>query len=85
VTEPVTYDAPQPNAALVVGPDDVLVISLPGFVEPDDWQRLKDGLLPALAGRVQFVVGAEISVVLGDAPSVPVESHHSGDRQPPPG
>jgi len=57
--EPVTtYDPPQPNAALVIGPDDYLVLSFHRGLTADVARELREHLLerfPAIADRVLIV------------------------------
>ena len=57
VTQP-TYTPPEPNAALVVGPSDHLVVSFPGPMEPDEFEAVVHALQDELRGRVTVVVGA---------------------------
>lgn len=55
----IIYDPPQPNAALVVGPDDVLVQERDGY---------REHLPEQLRNRVLFVAGAEdVAVLRGGA------------------
>jgi hypothetical protein len=62
-----TYDPPQPNAALVVGPDDVLVVSFASEMDPREFDSMTDDFnrrYPELKGRLVFVANAEQMAVL---------------------
>lgn len=70
----VTFPEPQPNAALVVGPDDHLVISLPADTDVETFEAFMNGLYTNLdRDRVTVVCGAEqIAVVRGTPPPEPM-------------
>ena len=65
--EAVTYDPPQPNAALVVGPDDVLVLSF-STMTLRERDHFRSELPENLRDRVLFVAGADdVAVLRGGA------------------
>lgn len=67
---PVEYTAPEPNAALVVGPNDHLVIALPADVERNVVDHfIAEFRVHGLAERVTIVAGVESIAVLRDAGS----------------
>jgi hypothetical protein len=60
------YEPPVPNAALVVGPDDHLVVSLSAQLEYDEVQAFADHLRERFGDRFTIIGGAEqIAVVRG--------------------
>ena len=62
-----TYDPPQPNAALVVGPDDVLVLAFPTMTLRER-DHFRSELPENLRDRVLFVAGADdVAVLRGGA------------------
>ena len=76
-----TYTPPEPNAALVVGPDDVLVLSFSGVPNEQEVERFKKAIAAVgLTGRVLCAWEAAVTVVS----NVAVEpSTSSGDRPRP--
>ena len=68
-----TFTPPEPNAALVVGADDVLVVSFPSAITAQNFEEIAKSFdtFPALKGRVALIVGAEIAVVQNPAPEPP--------------
>ena len=63
------FAPPQPNAALVVGPGDVLVLSFPGTPSRAEVKLVHEAIKRVgLTGRVLCAWDAQISVVLADAP-----------------
>lgn len=70
---PIEYTPPEPNAALVVGPNDHLVIALPADVTHVDVDRFLSTLRErGLRDRVTIVAGAKSIAVLRDAAPVPM-------------
>lgn len=80
MTDPVAYDPPVPNAALVVGPDDVLVIMLPTPTSQDEYRQFRDALPAELSGRVLLVANVDgMAVVRGsDTPLDPASAFPPG-------
>jgi uncharacterized protein with ACT and thioredoxin-like domain len=69
MNEPATYEPPVLNAALVVGPDDQLVISLSADVDPSEIIAFCESLRVRFGDRVMVIGGAEqIAVVRHAAP-----------------
>jgi hypothetical protein len=69
VNEPVTYEPPVLNAALVVGPDDQLVVSLSADTSAADLEMVRDVLHEQLGNRFVIFCGVEqIAVVRHAAP-----------------
>lgn len=75
IDDPTEYEPPTPNAALVVGPHDHLVIALPAEIEAEQFQalvRYMEVNYPRLNGRVLIVAGAtDIAVVRASEPLPP--------------
>lgn len=68
MTEPVTYTPPEPNAALVVGPDDQLVITLPATTEQKDFTEFLTAMTRRFGTRVTVVCGPEQIAVVRTIP-----------------
>jgi calcineurin-like phosphoesterase family protein len=76
VSEPVEYTSPEPNAALVVGPDDHLVVSLPASTSQRQFQEFLDRLAERLPGRATVICGAEDIAVVRKATGGVVDDPH---------
>jgi len=66
MSEPVTYAPPEPNAALVVGPDEYLILGFSNRLTLLEFDEMKKALPAALDGRVLIVSGADLAVIRKD-------------------
>lgn len=75
VTERVSVDVPSAHA-LTVGPDEVLVVVLPGHVDPAQMQAHRDRIREVLGNRCLVVAGDDVrlaKVKIGDCPDRALE------------